>query len=191
MIPLFCVPSYNIEGWTLHPATESFGTLHILIEAIYVFEWMKTRFYSEIILWRYTGYISGISTGKVYTWYIPGIYQKKTFWGFQMRRPAGAVYRDRCCVRVLVRTWNPTHLTGISKVGSVSAYSAYWFLVHRFCIFCILYCIFCILAEKHWQSQKITSWYFAYYFAYSAYYFASFFHILHIILRCILCISAI
>ena len=85
-IPLFCVPSYNIqvEGWTLHPATETFCTLHIFIELIYVFEWMKTRFYSEIILWRYTRYIPGISTGKVYTWYIPGIYQKKTFWGFQM-----------------------------------------------------------------------------------------------------------
>ena len=83
-IPLFCLPWYNIEGWTLHPATESFCTLHILIEAIYVFEWMTTSFYSEIILWGYTRYIPGISTGKVYTWYIPGIYQEKTFWGFQM-----------------------------------------------------------------------------------------------------------
>jgi hypothetical protein len=75
-IPLFCVPSYNIEGWTLHPATKSFCTLHILIEAIYVFEWMKTRFYSEFILRRYTGYIvlyswniNGKSIYLVYTWY--------------------------------------------------------------------------------------------------------------------------
>ncbi len=83
-IPLLCVPSYNIEGWTLHPTTESSCTLHILIEAIYVFEWMKTRFFLEIILWRYSRYIPGISMGKVYIWYIPGIYQKKTFWGFQM-----------------------------------------------------------------------------------------------------------
>ncbi len=49
---------------------------------------MKTslRFHSEIILQEYTRYIPVIpeSTGKVYTWIIPGIYQEKHFWGFQM-----------------------------------------------------------------------------------------------------------
>jgi len=45
---------------------------------------MKTRFYLEKILLGYTRYISGISKEKVYTWYIPGIYHEKTFWGFQM-----------------------------------------------------------------------------------------------------------
>jgi hypothetical protein len=39
--------------------------------AIYVFEGMKTRFYSENIFWEYTRYIPGISMGRVYTWYIP------------------------------------------------------------------------------------------------------------------------
>ncbi len=41
---------------------------------------------SEIILWGlgYIRCIPGVSTGKVYIWYIPGIYPKKTFWEFQM-----------------------------------------------------------------------------------------------------------
>jgi hypothetical protein len=45
---------------------------------------MKSRFHSEKLFWVYTRYIPGISTGKVYTWNIPGIYQEKHFWGFQM-----------------------------------------------------------------------------------------------------------
>jgi hypothetical protein len=92
-ISLFSLSSYNIERWTHHPAKESFCTLHILIKAIYVFEWMKSRFHSEKLFWVYTRYIPGISTGKVYTWNIPGIYQEKHFWGFQMgsqlERPSG------------------------------------------------------------------------------------------------------
>ncbi len=104
-IPLFCLPWYNIGGLTLHPATESFCTLHILIEAIYVFQWMTTRFYSEIIWWEYTGYIPGISTGKVYTWYIPGIYQVKTFWGFQMHVQTWYVHSELCTCLFHVHTW--------------------------------------------------------------------------------------
>ncbi len=86
-ISLFSLSSYNIERWTHHPAKESFCTLHILINAIYVFEWMKSRFHSEKLFWVYTRYIPGISAGKVYTWNIPGIYQEKYFWGFQMLSP--------------------------------------------------------------------------------------------------------
>jgi hypothetical protein len=79
--------------------------VHILIEAIYAFEWMKTRFYSEIILREYTGYIPGISTGKEYAWYIPGIYQKKTFWGFQMpSRCSLALARPRAAASVCAAT---------------------------------------------------------------------------------------
>ena len=63
-IPHFSLPSYTIEGWTLHTAIKSFCTL---IKATYVFEGMKTRFYLENIFWVYTRYIPGISTGKVYT----------------------------------------------------------------------------------------------------------------------------
>ena len=48
-IPLFSLPSNNIKGWDLHPATASFCTLHILNRPIYVFERMNTRFYSENI----------------------------------------------------------------------------------------------------------------------------------------------
>jgi hypothetical protein len=38
---------------------------------------METRFFPENIFWEYTRYIPGISMGRVYTWYIPGIYQEK------------------------------------------------------------------------------------------------------------------
>jgi len=94
-IPLFSLPSNNIKGWDLHPVTASFCTLHILNRAIYVFERMNTRFYSENIFLKYTRYIPGISTGRVYTWYIQGIYQDNKFWGFQMPVWLGLFqYRD-------------------------------------------------------------------------------------------------
>ncbi len=63
--------AYNIEGWTLYPATESFCTLQILIKAINVFERMKKIFYLEKTILVYIQYILGIYTGNVY---IPGIY---------------------------------------------------------------------------------------------------------------------
>ncbi len=72
-IQLFCVPSYNIEGWTLNPATESFCTLHILIEAISHHHENKILFGNHIveIYQVYSWNIYGKSIYLVYTWYIP------------------------------------------------------------------------------------------------------------------------
>jgi hypothetical protein len=58
----------------------------VLTRAMYVFkfEGMKTRFYSENIFSEYTRYNPGISMGRVYTWYIPSIYQEKIIWGLQI-----------------------------------------------------------------------------------------------------------
>jgi hypothetical protein len=83
-ILLLSLPSHNFPVKPLHPTKELFCALQILIKALDAFILMKTRFYLENILLGYTRYISGISKEKVYTWYIPGIYHEKTFWGFQM-----------------------------------------------------------------------------------------------------------
>ena len=83
-ILLLSLPSHNFPVKPLHPTKELFCALQILIKALDAFILMKTRFYLENILLGYTKHISGISKEKVYTWYIPGIYHEKTFWGFQM-----------------------------------------------------------------------------------------------------------
>ncbi len=51
---------------------------------IYLFKLIKIRFYLEFMFRIYTRYITGISIGKVYTWYIPGIYHDFNIWGIQM-----------------------------------------------------------------------------------------------------------
>ncbi len=61
-----------------------FCTLNTLIRAIHVFEGMKARFYSVNIFPKYTWCIPELSMGRVYSWYIPGIYQEKIIWGFHM-----------------------------------------------------------------------------------------------------------
>jgi hypothetical protein len=83
-ILLLSLPSHNFPVKPLHPTKELFCALQILIKALDAFILMETRFYLENIFLGYTRYIPGISTGKVYTWYIPGIYHEKTLWGFQM-----------------------------------------------------------------------------------------------------------
>jgi hypothetical protein len=77
-IPLFSLPSNNIEGWALHPAAASFCTLHILVRAIYVFEQFRRdeskilfgKYLPEIYL-VYSWNIHGKGIYLVYTWYTP------------------------------------------------------------------------------------------------------------------------